>query len=209
MNDNRFHDSFDRLGREAPSDFERQLREFQPVAPHTSWDDIEASLSTGPKVSIQRPQPLLWRKMATHAAATLVGIGIGAVVMLMLNAEGANDVNHDAGVAAQSVSPLDSSENLQVITQTVADEVQPRSFAVAGRGRMNAVRRGPLTPMDWDIESRDWRNVSYDRLSSNAEPTSLDPSDVCQPMTAPQLLRELLDEQSEVSGGRGITTNSG
>ena len=206
MNNDRFRNSFDR---EAPSDFERQLREFQPVAPHTSWDDIEASLSTCPRILSQRPQPLLLRKMATHAAATLMGIGIGAVVMLMLNTDVATDTIHDAEVAEQSSSTPDNSENLQVSALAVSDDVQPRSFAVASRRRMSPVGRSPLTPMDWDIESRDWRNVSYDRLSSNVEPVSSTSSDVCKPMTAPQLLRELLDEQSEVSGARGNTTNSG
>ena len=206
MNDNRSHNRF---SSDDSSDFEQRLREFQPTPPRSSWEDLESSMSFDRQVVAPKPHFSAWAKMVTHAAAALVGVALGVVLMLVWKADSAADTNNISGVAERLLDTPADSKGVKASNRKVADGIEPASFSVTSRRNFGPIGSGILTPLDRNIELRDWRNVSYDRLSSNVEPVSSTSSDVCKPMTAPQLLRELLDEQSEVSGGSGNTTNSG
>ena len=206
MNDNQFsgHSSSDDL-----SDFEQRLREFQPIPPRTSWEDIESSMVDDQKVATPQSQSLVWSKIITHAAATLAGIALGVVLMLLWKFGGVIDATHNSGVAEQTLNKSADFENLQDVKQEADANDEPAVFLIANHKRRGPIRRGPLTPLDRNIEFRNWQNVSYRRLSPNSEPVFTGPSDVRKPMNAPQLLRQLLDEQSEVSKGREAIKNSG
>jgi len=212
MNENQFQDRFEDEG---SSDFERRLREFQPTPPRTSWEDIERSISLDQQVTVRRTPPSSWSKMATHAAATLAGVALGVALMLMLKNDGAPEVVLDSDVREQVVEePVDSDRQKTTLLQNKVAVNRHRNSSSSDRSvfrSARALRSGPLTPLHRNIDLQPWQNVSYDRMTFTAEPssTSIEPSDFVQPMAAPQLLRQLLDEQSKSSNQRGNKTNSG
>ena len=206
MNDNQFHDH---CSSDDVNGFEQRLREFKPILPRTSWEDMESLMVEDQKVATLQSRSLVWSKLATHAAAALAGIALGVVLMLVWKADGSVEAINNAEVAEQTLDTPAGTKRSEVVKQKMVEDARPPSFSIASRRRLGSFRQGPLLPLDRNIELRDWRNVSYERLSSNIETVAPSPSDVGKPLTAPQLLQQLMNEQLEFSSRPKATTNSG
>ena len=201
------------------SPFEQQLRSIEPTPPQTAWQDIAESLEAQPKVGpsiLASPRQVPgWQRFATHAAATLIGVGLGAVLMVMLQSSSTTpvavtpvDVEPTQQVAAEQESfKLDDSASNQLTNQQQFSRPQR---LMPPMNRNQTIRSWTLTPLARDIDSRPWERISYEQRPAVDEDSSATPmpetSD--KPMSAPELLRQMLKDQAHWRSGRGVESGS-
>ena len=201
------------------SPFEQQLRSVKPAPPHTAWQDIAESLEAQPKVGpsiLASPRQVSgWLRIATHAAATLIGVGMGAVLMVMLQSASTMpaaatpvEVEPTQQVAAeQESSKLDDSASNQLTSQQQFSRPQRLIPSIDGNRTM---RSWTLTPLARDIDSRPWERISYEQRPTVDEDSSATPmpDSMDKPMSAPELLRQMLKDQAHWRSGRGVGSGS-
>ena len=197
------------------SPFEQQLRSIEPTSPQAAWRDIAASLEAQPKVGpsiLASPRQVPgWQRIATHAAATLIGVGLGAVLMVMLQSSSTTpaavtpvDVEPTQPVAArQEKSKLDDPASNQLTNQQQFSRPQRLLPSINGNRTM---RSWTFTPLARDIDSRPWERISYEQRPVVDEESSASPlpDSTDKPMSAPELLRQMLKDQAQWRPWRGI-----
>lgn len=200
------------------SDFEGQLRSITPAPPQTDWWEMAELLKQPQKnrllsgVSRKRTpsgRPTnRWHRLATHSAATLVGVGIGAVLVLMLRPAGATapTINNEAfQPAIVSQDWPKSPPRTMSIQQPVDSEALPSTrYRMLSRFEYRNAGASPLTPLSGRIDARTRpRNLKDinawlpDDSTEASEPIVAD-----QPKSAPELMRELLNGMAHLSSSR-------
>ncbi len=170
--------------------FEQRLRSVKPAPPQTAWDDLPLSHEQQKASTVANPgtAPAHWPRIATHAAATLIGVGIGVICMLMLR-------------PAVAMLPPNESAPQQVAVEQQLPDAAPKYTPVRPPIRRREFQASwPLTPLARDIEFRPWRRtprnirpVLFEESTSTSEADQLD-----KPMSAHELMRELLNSQANL-----------
>jgi hypothetical protein len=205
------------------SDFERQLRSIKPSPPQTQWEDIAMELnpkmdadshidSTLKPASVTGTATTHLLRFASHAAAVLIGVAIGIAAMAVQQPAATTVVRADetltVNIKNDSVAavPNDSETDHSSVEPEPEFHQEQRFFA---DGKPNS-RYWPLTPMARGIDSQAWKHVSHLRPPSTAEQSIIPVVDSVsdKPMSAQELLRELLQEQASLqpTGNRDSTS---
>lgn len=192
------------------SPFEQQLRSVTPAPPQTEWQEIAQLLKPQSKVTTSAPQVSGWQRIATHAAATLIGVGLGAVLMVMLQpatttpaAATSVDVEVTQQIAAEPErSKSDQAASNQIVRQ---QEFENDRYLMPPMNRNQTMRWWTLTPLVRDINSRPWGRISYEQQPTVDEDSSATPMPAVpdKPMSAPELLRQMLKDQAHRRPCRG------
>lgn len=201
--------------------FEGQLNRLVPTPPKMDWETVADSISNIDSFAVSDSpsgglagsvgDKLVGRRVrfATHALATMVGVGIGAAVMLLMQPVVAPPSNNNLEtLAEESTDPA-----VSVVKESMRNHVpqMSRTAIVEARWRPNyraTVRGEQVTrvwPGNFDLvevaldrrfyQPRESFNVPIDDLeTSNSQSEPLNSLD--QPLTAPQLMRQLLNEQT-------------
>ena len=207
MSERDFHD--ESKAREF-SAFEEKLRAVEPSPPQTDWCEVAQLIEQSQKVvansnresssssTLYRNKD--WLKVATHAAATLLGISIGVLWMLAMPPTAGSSLAIDPEPRTErrvveedipAPAPGDVAPQ-ELANRPKLDESKARSLS----GLANRIAgQGPMTPMTRTIESRPRHPVAYEFRPVSLEENvgSSKPSRLDNPMSAPELIRELLN----------------
>lgn len=186
--------------------FEQQLRLVKPVPPQSKWQgssglpepQANVRLSTANQASLSNAH---WHRLASHAAAVLIGIGIGAIFMLMLQVSNAtsNTTVSGFGPAEQKENGGDasraSSSDLQFASERELEKQRFRKWATFSNRTSDS---SPLTPFTRVSDSQSWQSSSHARrpvsLQKHSSPTEQDSFDKSK--SAHELMCELLKEHA-------------
>lgn len=197
------------------SPFEQQLYSVKPVPSQTEWQEIaqllEPQSKVGSSILASRRQVPGWQRIATHAAATLIGVGLGAALMVMLQppiattaATASVDVEVTHQIAAEPErSKSDQAASNQIVRQ---QEFENDRYLMPPMNRNQTMRWWTLTPLVRDINSRPWGRISYEQRPTVDEDSSATPMPTAsdKPMSAPELLRQMLKDQAHRRPCRGV-----
>lgn len=185
------------------SAFEQQLRSIDPTPPQTAWQDVSPMLEQSHRVSANsaRVAPpsstARWLRIVTHSAAILIGIGIGALwMMLQPPIATAPQVGIEQSQQTIEQEPVDAAPKSSAVQHLANQEFDQRRHRMSAPFGYRNVGSGPLTPLAREIESRpshrmphDVRPVVLEDPAATFEPTVSD-----KPMSAPELMREMLNK---------------
>ena len=118
------------------------------------------------------------------------------------------DVEPTQQAAAEQESfKLDDSASNQIISQQQFSRPQRLIPSINGNRTM---RSWTLTPLARDIDSRPWGRISYEQRPMVDEDSSATPMPAAsdKPMSAPELLRQMLKDQAHWRSGRGVELES-
>ena len=193
--------------------FEDQLSRLVPTPPMMDWEAVADSISNVDSAvavdstsdrSAGRRMPFV-----SHALATMVGVAIGATVMLLMQpAVGPASNNDLETLAKESTDPA-----VAVVKQSKPNDIPQTSDPASVQPRwrrdyLDRLRGEQVTrvwPANFDLadvalsrqfyqpgESFDVPGDGLETSNSNSESED----DFDQPLTAPQLMRKMLNEQS-------------
>lgn len=205
MNKKHFHERNEDIG--DISAFEQQLRSTAPTPPKTAWDDMRQLLEQQQTMSVRSSHvPAVrstarWLRVLTHSAAALIGIGIGVTWVLMLQPAVAKAPLIEAEPMRQVSSEQDRTDvapkntaNRQMVRMDAHDS-QGRILSMFGNQNIVSLPLTPLTPLPRDAASRSQRRIPRDLspMSPVESETTFEPTASDNPMSAPELMREMLN----------------
>lgn len=177
--------------------FEQQLRSIKPTPPKMQWQDMpqmperQPTLSASSRTSAApvAHSTTRWLRIATHAAATLIGIGIGAICVLALQPE----------VVATQPDNVDPAPSQFAMEQERPDAAPTYSPVQQSVRRWQFQTSWPLTPLTGSIEPWPRHRLPNDLLPVSLETpaATFEPDQLGKPMSAPELMREMLNKQAQ------------
>ena len=182
--------------------FEQQLRGISPAPPSTTWESLAATLPMTERAAVRRAPAPRWPRIVSHAAATMVGVGIGAVAMLMLHSAATIDPAADGEIAQQVEES--STQTPELVFEDALPPIRRQNVVYRASGN-RIIRPWPVesvTPLNVLRPRRsEWINTSRPAdEEQTGDPTTpwptLEPDD---PLAAPRLMEQLLNELSSTT----------